>query len=182
MVLDCTARGKAGHAARNEGVNAIYLAVDDIQRIRSLQFPKVSQLLGPVKMTVTIIQAGTLHNCIPDLCSFTVDVRVNECYTNAEVLDTITKSVHSEVKARSTRLGSSAISLNHPLIQRATAMGLQPFGSPTLSDQALMHFPSFKLGPGDSARSHTADECIELSEIARAVRLYSDLLDGAAIR
>ena len=178
MVLDCTATGKAGHAARNEGINAIYRAMDDITLIRSFQFPKVSDLLGPVKMTVTIIQAGTLHNCIPDVCHFTIDVRVNECYTNQEVLDYISQQLTSTVKARSTRLGSSSISLTHPLVVRAVNLGLKPFGSPTLSDQALMPFPSLKLGPGNSSRSHTADEYLELEDIPRAIKLYMDLLDG----
>ena len=182
MVLDCTAKGRAGHAARNEGINALYKALDDIEWIRSHQFERVSELLGPVKMTATIIQAGTLHNCIPDTCTFTVDVRVNELYTNQQVLEEIQSHLTSDVRARSTRLGSSRISLRHPLIQAAQALGLQPFGSPTLSDQALMPFPSFKLGPGDSALSHTAQEHIRLQSIDEAIHLYLTLLDGRDIR
>ena len=181
MVLDCTAHGKAGHAARNEGENALYKALDDITWIRTFCFEKVSEQLGPVKMTATIIQAGTLHNCIPDVCHFTVDVRVNDCYTNTEVLTIIKAHLQSDVKARSTRLGSSHIPLNHPLVKTVVGMGLVPFGSPTLSDQALMPFPSFKLGPGDSARSHTADEYIELDSIEQAEKLYLKLLDGRDI-
>ncbi len=181
MVLDCTARGRAGHAARNEGDNALYKAIDDIGWIRSWQFEKVSAQLGAVKMTATVIRAGTLHNCIPDVCTFTVDVRVNDCYTNAEVLAIIKAHLQSDVKARSTRLGSSHISLAHPLVRAAVGMGLVPFGSPTLSDQALMPFPSLKLGPGDSARSHTADEYIELDSIGRAAELYWQLLNGRDI-
>jgi acetylornithine deacetylase len=181
MVLDCTAQGKAGHAARNEGINAIYRAIDDIQWIRSYQFPKESDLLGPVKMTTTIIHAGTLHNCIPDSCTFTVDIRVNECYTNQEILDFIIDHLQSDVKARSTRLSSSSIPLSHPLIQKIISLGLKPFGSPTLSDQALMPFPSLKLGPGDSARSHTADEYIDIEDISCAIQLYMTLLDGATL-
>ena len=182
MVLDCTAKGRAGHAARNEGINALYKALDDIEWIRSHQFERVSELLGPVKMTATIIQAGTLHNCIPDTCTFTVDVRVNELYTNQQVLEEIQSHLTSDVRARSTRLGSSRISLRHPLIRAAQALGLQPFGSPTLSDQALMPFPSFKLGPGDSALSHTAQEHIRLQSIDEAIHLYLTLLDGRDIR
>lgn len=181
MVLDCTAQGKAGHAARNEGINAIYRAIDDIQWIRSYQFPEISDLLGPVKMTTTIIHAGTLHNCIPDSCTFTVDIRVNECYTNQEILDFIIDHLQSDVRARSTRLSSSSIPLSHPLVQKAIRLGLKPFGSPTLSDQALMPFPSLKLGPGDSARSHTADEYIDLEDISCAIELYMNLLDGTIL-
>ncbi|MEG1729003.1 MAG: M20 family metallo-hydrolase [Bacteroidaceae bacterium] len=181
MVLDVTVRGKAGHAARKEGVNAIYKAIDDINWFRTYQFPKVSPLLGEVKMTVTIVHAGEQHNVVPDLCTFTVDVRSNECYKNQEILDEIGKKINSEVKARSTRLGSSHIDKEHPIIQRAIALGRIPFGSPTLSDQALMPFASFKMGPGNSARSHTADEYIETSEIAEAIQLYIALLDGLSI-
>lgn len=178
MVLDVVARGKAGHAARNEGVNAIYEALADIEWFRSHRFEKVSPLLGEVKMTVTVIQAGTQHNVVPAECRFTVDVRSNECYKNTELLDEITKNVRAEVVARSTRLNSSGISVEHPLVQCAKAMGKKPFGSPTLSDQALMSFPSFKMGPGDSARSHTADEFICRHEVEEAIRDYCRLLRG----
>ena len=147
----------------------IYRAMDDIAWFRNYKWEKESPLLGPVKMTVTIINAGTQHNVIPDTCTFTVDVRSNECYTNQELLDRIREHVGSEVKARSTRLGSSGIDINHPLVQRIIAMGGKPFGSPTLSDQALMPFPSLKMGPGQSSRSHTADEYIELVEIREAI-------------
>lgn len=169
MVLDITAHGKAGHAARDEGDNAIYHAIDDIEWFRNYQWEKVSPLLGPVKMTVTIVNAGTQHNVVPDTCTFTVDVRSNECYTNQELLDRIKEHVGSEVKARSTRLGSSSIDVNHPLVQRIIALGGKPFGSPTLSDQALMPFPSLKMGPGESSRSHSADEYIEVGEIREAI-------------
>lgn len=178
MVLDVVARGKAGHAARNEGVNAIYEALADIDWFRSHHFEKVSPLLGEVKMTVTVIQAGTQHNVVPAECRFTVDVRSNECYKNTELLDEITKNVRAEVVARSIRLNSSGISVEHPLVQCAMAMGKKPFGSPTLSDQALMPFPSFKMGPGDSARSHTADEFICRHEVEEAIRDYCRLLRG----
>lgn len=176
MVLDVTAHGRAGHAARNEGINAIYEALDDISWFRTHQFEKISPMLGPVKMTVTIIQAGSQHNVVPDECKFTVDVRPNECYSNQALLDEIKENVKSDVVARSTRLNSSNISPNHPLVQRVIAMGGQPYGSPTLSDQALMYFPSFKMGPGDSARSHTAEEYIKVSELAHAIAFYIQLL------
>ncbi|MBR4855997.1 MAG: M20 family metallo-hydrolase [Bacteroidaceae bacterium] len=178
MVLDVTAHGKAGHAARNEGDNAIYHAMDDMQWFRTYQWPLPSPLLGPVKMSVTIVNSGTQHNVIPDTCTFTVDVRSNECYTNQELYNAICSQVKSEVKARSFRLGSSRIAPDHPLVTKAVQMGRVPFGSPTLSDQALMPWPSMKMGPGDSSRSHTADEFIRISEIEEAIRLYVEWLDG----
>lgn len=180
MVLDVTARGLAGHAARNEGVNAIYEALVDIEWFRSHHFERVSPLLGEVKMTVTMIQAGTQHNVVPAECRFTVDVRSNECYSNQELLDEIVMNVRSEVVARSTRLNASGIDVQHPLVQMAMAMGKKPFGSPTLSDQALMPFPSFKMGPGDSARSHTADEFICRHEVEAAIRDYCAIISNAS--
>lgn len=176
MVLDVTAHGRSGHAAREEGINAIYQALDDISWFRTHQFEHISPLLGPVKMSVTIINAGTQHNVVPDECRFTVDVRPNECYTNQEILDEIDKNIKSEVHARSTRLNSSRIAETHPLIVRAKQLGRVPYGSPTLSDQALMSFPSFKMGPGQSARSHTADEYIKIEEIHEAIEIYLQLL------
>lgn len=181
MVLDVTAYGKSGHAARNEGVNAIYKALDDIQWFRDYQFPEQSDLLGPVKMSVTVIQAGTQHNVVPDECHFVVDVRSNEKYSNEEIYDTICRHIKSEAKARSFRLNSSSISLDHPIIRQAVKMGKKPFGSPTLSDQALMKFPSLKMGPGHSSRSHTADEYIEIKEIREAIQTYFELLHGLSI-
>ncbi|MBO5740844.1 MAG: M20 family metallo-hydrolase [Bacteroidaceae bacterium] len=178
MVLDVTAHGKAGHAARNEGDNAIYHAMDDMQWFRTYQWPLSSPLLGPVKMSVTIVNSGTQHNVIPDTCTFTVDVRSNECYTNQELYNAICSQVKSKVKARSFRLGSSRIAPDHPLVTKAVQMGRVPFGSPTLSDQALMPWPSMKMGPGDSSRSHTADEFIRISEIEEAIQLYVEWLDG----
>ena len=178
MVLDVTAHGRAGHAAREEGDNAIYHAVEDIEWFRTHQWPLVSPLLGPVKMTVTVIQAGTQHNVIPDECRFTVDVRTNEHYGNEALYNLIRQEVKSEVVARSFRLNSSRIDPEHPLVRRAIALGGKPFGSPTLSDQALMPFPSMKMGPGQSSRSHTADEFITVSEIAEAINHYITLLDG----
>jgi len=178
MVLDVTAHGKAGHAARNEGDNAIYKALTDIEWFRDYRFEKESPLLGPVKMTVTQVNAGTQHNVVPDICNFVVDIRSNECYSNEEIFDEIGKNIQSEAKARSFRLNSSRLDMEHPFVKRATSMGRIPFGSPTLSDQALMKFPSVKIGPGHSSRSHTADEYILVSEIEEAIRLYIELLDG----
>ena len=181
MVLDVIAHGKSGHAARNEGVNAIYEALDDMRWIRDYKFEKVSEFLGPTKMTLTVVNAGTQHNVIPDKCTMLVDIRTNEFYDNEEVYHFICQHVKSEVKAHSFRLKSSRIDPEHPLIKKCVAMGMKPFGSPTLSDQALMPFPSFKLGPGESSRSHSADEFIRISEIADAIAKYKELLDGTAI-
>ena len=181
MVLDVIAHGKSGHAARNEGVNAIYEALDDMQWIRDYKFEKVSEFLGPTKMTLTVVNAGTQHNVIPDKCTMLVDIRTNEFYDNEEVFEFIRQHLKSEVKAHSFRLKSSRIDPEHPLIKKCVAMGMKPFGSPTLSDQALMHFPSFKLGPGESSRSHSANEFIRISEIRDAIAKYETLLDGAAI-
>lgn len=177
MVVDITAHGKSGHAARNEGVNAIYEALDDLCWIRSHRFDRVSQFLGPTKMQATVVNAGTQHNVVPDECKIVVDVRTNELYTNEEVFDIISSHCKSECRARSFRLHSSRIDLNHPLVERCVALGLQPFGSPTLSDQALMPFASLKLGPGQSARSHSANEYIKVSEIEHAIGLYLRLLE-----
>ena len=181
MVLDVIAHGKSGHAARNEGVNAIYEALDDMRWIRDYKFEKVSEFLGPTKMTLTVVNAGTQHNVIPDKCTMLVDIRTNEFYDNEEVYELIRQHLKSEVKAHSFRLKSSRIDPEHPLIRKCVAMGMKPFGSPTLSDQALMHFPSFKLGPGESSRSHSANEFIRISEIRDAIAKYEPLLDGADI-
>ncbi len=181
MVLDCTAHGRAGHAARNEGDNAIYRAMPAVEWFRTYEFPRRSPLLGAVKMSVTLIQAGTQHNVVPDRCTFTVDIRSNELYSNEEILQTVRDHVPCEVQPRSTRLNSSRTPLDHPLVHRAQAMGMELFGSPTLSDQSLMPFPSAKIGPGDSARSHTADEYIRPEEITRALDTYKQLLDGLEI-
>lgn len=178
MVLDCIARGKSAHAGREEGENAIYKAIEDIEWFKTYQFPKQSDFLGAVKMTVTQIAGGTQHNVIPDKCTFVVDVRSNELYTNEEILEIIREHVHCEVEPRSVRLCSSNVQLDHPIINRARELHLDLFGSPTLSDQALMPFPSVKIGPGDSARSHTANEFIELNEIEKGIQIYIQLLDG----
>lgn len=176
MVIDGVAKGKSGHAARNEGVNAIYEALDDLLFIRDYRFDKVSPLLGPTKMQCTVVNSGTQHNVVPDECRFIIDVRTNEYYTNEEVFDFLQTRLRSSLQARSFHLHSSSIPEGHPLVQRCKAMGMQPFGSPTLSDQALMRFPSFKLGPGQSSRSHSADEFICVSEIRDAITKYVSLL------
>lgn len=178
MVLDLVAHGKSGHAAREEGVNAIYEALQDMEWIAQHRFEKVSPLLGATKMTLTMVNAGKQHNVIPDKCFMTVDVRTNELYTNEEVLQLVKQHVRSEVSARSLRLRSSHISMEHPLVKRCLELGLTPYGSPTLSDQALMSFPSFKLGPGESARSHTADEFVCVSELQAALQLYPQVIDA----
>lgn len=181
MVLDCTAYGKSGHAARNEGVNAIYKAIVDIQWFKSHSFDRVSDFLGAVKMSVTQINAGTQHNVVPDRCTFVVDVRPNGMYTNPELLELIKSSVSCEVKERSTRIGSSHLPMDHPAVVRGLSLGLEPFGSPTTSNQALCHFPTLKIGPGDSARSHSADEYIRLDEIGEGIETYVALLCGLTL-
>ncbi len=177
LVLDCIARGQAGHAARDEGINALYLAIDDINWFRNYRFDKQSEQLGAVKMTVTAISAGKQHNVVPAECHFTVDVRVTDAYTLEEVLTTIQENVKCEVKARSMRMRPSGIDLNHPLVEAARTLGLSLYGSPTTSDQALIPVPSVKCGPGDSARSHTADEFIYLHELEQGFKTYTGLLD-----
>ena len=177
MVIDGYADGVSGHAARDEGVNAIYEALDDLVWLRDYRFRKDSPLLGPTKMTVTVVEAGTQHNVIPDTLHFIIDVRANEYYQNEYLFEFLRKKMKKcRLEARSFRLHSSSIPETHPIIQRCKDMGMTPFGSPTLSDQALMPFPSFKLGPGDSARSHSADEFIRISEIEQAIDTYVRLL------
>lgn len=178
VVLDCTVHGIAGHAARDEGDNAIYKAMKDIEWFRTYRFEKSSELLGEVKMNVTVIQAGTQHNVIPASCVFTVDVRVPDCYTNEEIVTIVKEHVACDVQPRSLRLKPSSIPKEHPIVQRGLYLGLQSFGSPTMSDQALLPFPSLKVGPGDSARSHSADEFIYLHEIKNGIWVYIQLLDG----
>jgi len=181
MVLDCVAHGKAGHAARNEGDNAIYKAMRDIEWFRVHEFPLQSNFLGPVKMTVTQINAGTQHNVVPDLCEFVVDVRINEFYSPEGLYEEIRKQVKCEVKARSFRLNSSHIEMDHPVVKACLTSGRAPYGSPTLSDQARMPFTTIKIGPGESSRSHTSNEFIELEEIREAINLYIKILDGLAL-
>jgi len=177
LVLDCYAHGKSGHTARNEGENALYKAIDDIQKLRSFKFEKISNVLGEVKITVTMIEAGTQHNVIPDVCHFVVDVRTNEHYLNKDVSEIIAGVIESEVKPRSVRLNSSGISEQHPFAVLAKSKGINLYGSPTTSDQAIMPFLSVKMGPGDSARSHTANEFIFKSEILAGIERYIELLE-----
>jgi acetylornithine deacetylase len=177
MVLDCVSHGKAGHAARNEGENAIYKGMQDIAWFKDFQFEHTSELLGEVKMSVTMIEAGTQHNVVPDQCKYVVDVRSTDAYTNEEILDIIRSNIGSEVIPRSTRLQPSGLPKDHLLLQCARALGWKTYGSPTLSDQALMSFPSIKIGPGDSARSHTADEYIEIQELKDGIVGYNNLLN-----
>ncbi len=177
MVLDCLAKGKAGHAARNEGVNAIYEALGDIKWFETFQFLEQSSSLGPIKMTVAQIEAGQQHNVVPAECRYVVDVRTTDAYTNEETLEIIQSKIRGEAKARSTRLNPSGVKPNHPIIEAAKALEIETYGSPTLSDQALMPFESVKFGPGDSARSHMADEYIYRDEIEKGIRAYIDLLN-----
>jgi acetylornithine deacetylase len=177
MVLDCIAKGKAGHAARKEGDNAIYKAIKDINWFTSYKFPKISGLLGPVNMDVTVIETDNkAHNVVPAQCKFVVDIRVNEFYTFEEVFGIISENIQSEARARSFRLRSTSIALDHPLVQAGTDLGRTCYGSPTTSDKALMFFPSLKMGPGDSGRSHSADEYIYVDEIKEGIELYIALL------
>jgi acetylornithine deacetylase len=176
MVIDATCTGKAGHAARNEGINAIEIAVSDIQKINTHSFARVSDVLGPVKTTVTVIQAGKQHNVIPDTCTYTIDCRVNELYSLAQVLEELQGIVDATLVPRSMRLQSSRIEAEHPVVLAAKKLGLETFGSPTLSDQALLPCPSIKMGPGHSSRSHTADEFIYVDELKQGIDLYIQLL------
>lgn len=181
MVLDCEAHGRSGHAARDEGVNAIYEALPAIRWFQTHRFSRVSPFLGAVKTTVTQIEAGTQHNVVPDVCRFVVDVRPNGEYTNELLLEEIRAAVPCEVRARSTRLNSSSLPADHPAVRRGMALGLRSYGSPTLSNQALCPFPTLKLGPGESARSHTADEYVTCEEISQGIQTYTALLDGLTL-
>ena len=179
MVLDCTAKGRAGHAAREEGDSALYKAVQDIEWFRTYQFPEISAWLGPIKMSVTSIETpNKAHNVVPDTCHFIVDVRLTEVYKSEDILAIIRENTHSEIKPRSTRLKSTGISHSHPLVQAGIALGKKPYGSPTTSDKALLSVPALKVGPGNSARSHTADEYILIQELEDGVQFYIDLLGG----
>lgn len=173
VVLDCVAHGRRGHAARNEGINALYIAMDDINAMRSYQPENVSQLLGPIKFTTTMIECGTQHNVVPDECKWVMDIRTTDAYTNEETIELVRSVVKSDIKERSTRIRASAIDESHLLVQTAVELGSKAFVSPTTSDMSQMAFPSLKLGPGDSARSHTADEYINLSEIEQGIDFYT---------
>ena len=181
IVLDCVSHGQSGHAARNEGENALYKAINEIEWFRTFEFENVSEVLGSINMTVTMIEAGSQHNVVPDECRFVVDVRPNEFYTNDEVVEIIRKHVDCEVKPRSLNLNASGIDLKHPAVTRAKEMGIKTYGSKTMSDQVHMPFDSVKIGPGDTHRSHTADEFIYLEEIREGIKTYIELLDGLNI-
>lgn len=178
VVLDCVTKGVTGHAARGEGINAIYRAIEDIESLRSYQFPRTSQVLGPVSLNATQIEAGWQHNAIPDVCKWVVDIRTTDAYTNEEVVEMLRSCVKwSTLTPRSTRVKASVISSDHPLVRTVTALGREPFVSPTTSDMSLMHdFPSLKIGPGQSSRSHSADEYIRLDEIEEAIRIYKEVI------
>ncbi len=178
LVIDCTVKGKAGHAARAEGENAIYKAMKDIEWFKNYQFEKISDTLGPIKMSVTTINAGMQHNMVPDICNFTVDIRINELYTHEEILKVIKENIDVEIVPRSMRMKSSSIPVLHPLVQSGIKLGREMYGSPTTSDKALMNCPSLKIGPGDSARSHSADEYIYVKEIEEGIDLYIKLLEN----
>lgn len=181
IVLDCVSHGKSGHAARNEGKNALYKAIKDIEWFRTFQFEKASEMLGKINMTVTMIEAGSQHNVVPDECRFVVDVRPNEFYSNEEVMEIIREHVECEVTPRSTNLNASGISLDHPVVKKANKLGIKSYGSKTMSDQVHMPFDSVKIGPGNTHRSHTADEFIYLDEIREGIKTYIKLLDQLEI-
>ena len=181
LVLDCKAQGKSGHAARGEGINALYKAVDDIEWLRHHSFDRVSPYLGEVRMTVTMIQCGTQHNVVPDNCSFVVDVRPNGEYTNQEIVDIVSANLTSSVTPRSLRHNSSSIADSNPVVLRGKSLGLESFGSPTTSNQTRCTFPTLKIGPGESSRSHSADEFVLESEMESGVQTYFKLLDGLEI-
>lgn len=182
VVLDCTAHGRSGHAARGEGVNALYIALDDIARLRGFRFARESALLGPVGIAVTQIEAGTQHNVVPDVCRFVADIRTTDAYTNEETVEQLRAAMRSEAVPRSTRIRASALDAQHPLARAATAAGRRTFVSPTTSDMALMPFPSLKMGPGDSARSHTADEYVRLAEIEQGLEIYELFIRKLALQ
>ena len=178
MVIDCVAHGKAGHAARKEGENALYKAIDDINWIRDYQFNKVSDLLGESRLTVTVIDTeNKQHNVVPSQCRFVIDVRVNELYSFDEILDALRANLKSQFKPRTTRMKSTSIAIDHPLVKAGINLGKGYYGSPTTSDKALMPFPTLKMGPGDSARSHTADEFIYLEEIEVGIETYIKMVE-----
>ena len=173
LVLDCIAHGKAGHAARDEGDNAIYKAMKAMAWFQQYRFPEISENLGEVKMTVTSVATeNKAHNVVPATCSFVVDIRVTDVYTHEAIIEEIKKHVEVELVPRSTRLRSSSIPMDHPVVKAGIALGKTTYGSPTASDQALIPLPSLKCGPGFSGQSHSADEFVELKWIPEAVAFY----------
>ena len=180
VVLDCVAKGISGHAARGEGVNALYIALDDIARLRDFRLERESEVLGPIHLTTTMISAGTQHNVVPDECRFVVDIRTTDAYTNEETVEVLRKALQSELTPRSTRIRASVIAEEHPLVQAALKAGAATFVSPTTSDRTLMPFPALKIGPGDSSRSHTADEFVLLREIEQGLQTYLTIIENLA--
>ena len=181
LVMDATVHGKAGHAAREEGINAIYLAMQDIQAIAKMDFEKTSELLGKTTAKVTVIETDNkAHNVVPSSCRFVLDVRVNEKYDFDEVIDCLKATLKAELVPRSFRMKSSMIAMDHPIVKAGKKLGLSHYGSPTTSDKALMPFPALKIGPGDSARSHTADEYIYISEIENGISIYVQLIEATS--
>ena len=178
VVLDCEATGKSGHAARGEGINALYIALEDIQTLRNFRFERESKTLGPIRLTATMMQCGTQHNVVPDSCHFVVDVRTTDAYTNEETVALLQNALQSTATPRSTRVRASVIAEEHPLVQAAVKAGATPFVSPTSSDRTLMPFPALKIGPGDSARSHTADEYILVEEIEQGIETYVKIIEN----
>ncbi len=180
VVLDCVARGRSGHAARNEGENALYKAVRDIERLQSFKFERCSELLGDIRLTTTMIECGTQHNVVPDTCRFVVDCRTTDAYSNQEMVDIVAAALESEVTPRSTRIGASALDKEHPLLRAAKSLGAESYVSPTTSDMALMPWPTLKMGIGDSSRSHTADEYVEVEEVVEGVEFYKEFIKKLA--
>ncbi len=180
VVLDCVAEGRSGHAARAEGENALYKAIRDITKLQSYTFEKESELLGAIKLTTTMIECGTQHNVVPDKCKFVVDCRTTDAYTNQEMVDILASEMESQIKPRSTRITASALSTDHPLLKAAVALGAMPYVSPTSSDMALMSWPCLKIGIGESARSHTADEFVCISEVERGIEFYKNIIEKLA--
>ncbi|MFI3259051.1 MAG: M20/M25/M40 family metallo-hydrolase [Rikenellaceae bacterium] len=180
VVLDCLAKGRSGHAARDEGDNALYRAIRDITKLQSYRFERESSLLGPIRLTTTMIECGTQHNVVPDSCRFVVDCRTTDAYSNQEMVDILAKEMESEITPRSTRIGASALDKSHPLLRAAEALGAVAYISPTTSDMALMSWPSLKIGVGESARSHSADEWVEVAEVARGVEFYRNYIEKLA--
>ncbi|MFI3289338.1 MAG: M20 family metallo-hydrolase [Rikenellaceae bacterium] len=180
VVLDCVAEGRSGHAARNEGENALYKAIRDISKLQGYRFEKESELLGAIKLTTTMIECGTQHNVIPDKCKFVVDCRTTDAYTNQEMVDILAGEMESKIKPRSTRISASALATNHPLLEAAVALGAKPYVSPTSSDMALMPWSCLKIGIGESSRSHTADEFVRISEVERGVEFYKNYIEKLA--
>lgn len=182
VVFDAEVSGTPSHAAHPNSNNAIYNTISVLEWFKNYKFEKESEQLGPVKLTVTQINAGHQHNVVPAHVNLVIDVRVNDCYTNQEIEQILTQNAPCKIKARSLRLNSSRIDPDHPLVKSGKALGRGTYGSPTLSDQAALYCQSVKLGPGDSRRSHSADEFIYISEIEEGIDIYIALLEGFLLK